>query len=178
MSFFHPFRLLHQVEGNKAALDWRSLVSDVLTLERRSTGARHILCFVYVYIYIYIYTYIFGKCFCRDGYDKIAELKRVIREVSGPRVKKVGVSSLPFFWVSCSDSSIILSGEHTRKSWKQRWLPTGDSDLVPSQLQPFFSQLVFCRTSLRRRRLRSLARHHQVHPHQAHRHHPTAVRTI
>ena len=57
MSFFHPFRLLHQVEGNKAALDWRSLVSDVLTLERRSTGARHILCFVYVYIYIYTLTY-------------------------------------------------------------------------------------------------------------------------
>ena len=56
MSFFHPFRLLHQVEGNKAALDWRSLVSDVLTLERRSTGARHILCFVYVYIYTLTYS--------------------------------------------------------------------------------------------------------------------------
>ena len=54
--FFHPFRLLHQVEGNKAALDWRSLVSDVLTLERRSTGARHILCFVYVYIYTLTYS--------------------------------------------------------------------------------------------------------------------------
>ena len=50
LRFFYPFPILHQVEANKAALDWRALVSDVLTLERRSTGARHILSFVYTYI--------------------------------------------------------------------------------------------------------------------------------
>ena len=130
------------MEANKAALDWRALVSDVLTLERRAHGARHILCFICMHVYQKC-NHIFNSCCCRDGYDKIAEIKKLSREVSGPRVKKVGVFIFAIsFWMSYILSSIDLSGKIERQHWKHCQFSTGDSDLVPSQLQLVFSDSV------------------------------------
>ena len=100
-------------------------------------------CVLYVCMYTKKCNHIFNSCCCRDGYDKIAEIKKLIREVSGPRVKKVGVFIFAIsFWMSYILSSIDLSGEIKRQHWKHCQLSTGDSDLVPSQLQLVFSDSV------------------------------------
>ena len=100
-------------------------------------------CVLYVCMYTKKCNHIFNSCCCRDGYDKIAEIKKLIREVSGPRVKKVGVFifAIPF-WMSYILSSIDLSGKIERQHWKHCQFSTGDSDLVPSQLQLVFSDSV------------------------------------
>ena len=74
----------HQVEAMKTALDFRALVTDMLTLERRSRRSRLVST---QRQHTHTHTYSQQLVFCRPGMDEIQELKDIIRTVSGPRSK-------------------------------------------------------------------------------------------
>ena len=86
-----------EAEAYEACLEFRSLVSDFLNSERRSDGCRpgpknkHEL----------VYMFIGRNGVCRP---KIMDLKRVIREVSGPRKRRTqskALSAMFNFYLSC-----------------------------------------------------------------------------